>query len=141
MSISAVIVYGFNEGNPETCLDEYWLSENFPNVHIYSTNEDIKNHEKMYGIECDIDENTGIVSIAPEKKEEIQQLYEKFEKHHEGNLDKNVSVLGYHLALEYDDVEMLLNNRNIMLYELDEYNFIDHDGDSDDESDSSTCWY
>lgn len=141
MSISAVIVYGFNEGNPETCLDEYWLSENFPNVHIYSTNEDIKNHEKMYGIECDIDENTGIVSIAPEKKEEIQQLYEKFEKHHEGNLDKNVSVLGYHLALEYDDVEMLLNNRNIMLYDLDEYNFIDHDGDSDDESDSSTCWY
>ena len=134
MSITAVIVYGFNEGNPEYCLDEYWLSENFPNVHIYSTNEDINNHEKMYGIECDIDENTGIVSIAPEKKEEMQKLYEKFEKHHEGNLDKDVSILGYHLALEYDDVEMLLNNRNIMLYDLDE---VDVD-ESDNESVSST---
>lgn len=130
MSITAVIVYGFNEGNPETCLDEYWLSENFPNVHIYSTNEDINNHEKMYGIECDIDENTGIVSIAPEKKEEMQKLYEKFEKHHEGNLDKDVSALGYHLALEYDDVEMLLKNRNIMLYDLDEVDVDESDNES-----------
>jgi len=130
MSITAVIVYGFNEGNHESCLDEYWLSENFPNVHIYSTNEDINNHEKIYGVECDIDETTGIVSIAPEKKEEMQKLYEKFEKHHEGNLDKDVSVLGYHLALEYDDVDVLLKNRNIMLYDLDEVDVDESDNES-----------
>ena len=142
MSYEAVIVYGFNEGTEEACLDEQWLSQNFPNVKIFSTyaGEDPESYyEKIYGIECDFDNGTGVVTISPENKEMVETLYDCFETYHASNEDRDTSILAYYQAIKYDNLALLLDNPVLLTYDLEEQPNDDEEyNDSDTESSSSS---
>lgn len=96
------LVYGFNLNNSSIKLDDDWLADNYPIVQCYAVYI-VRNYlgEAVYGIDCNIDTATGVVTSPDEKKMEIiKELYKKYVEYCKNCKNPHEGVkLGYHLAV------------------------------------------
>lgn len=109
----ASIVYGFNIGDREFVINQYWMDEFFPQITLYAM-DITRNYlgEAIYGISCGLDINTGAVSIDQKSIAKVKELYDKYMTYLKDTKDKktfkryNKEIkLGYHLGLYgYDEV-------------------------------------
>ena len=104
------IVYGFNMGNRDLIFDEVWLYKNFEDIECFAV-DIVRNHlgEAIYGIQCYINIETGIVNGPIENnKDTIKKLYDKYIDYLRITYkSQNYDVkLGYHLAVRgWDEQE------------------------------------
>lgn len=102
------IIFGCTEYNRIMVLDKKWLSKKFPSIEIFSI-DIVKDHltEACYGIKCDVDENTGIVSICDRDKEDVINFFNHFIKYK--NFDEKIK-LGFYTVISgnYLDYEQVV---------------------------------
>lgn len=103
-----MLVYGIEDSDFESCIDEEWLNENFPGIEIYPSSM-IRNCmcSAIYGIVCDIDIN-GVISISDEEKKIVDNLYEEIK-----NFKKY--TIGYMLCIstfEYESLPTYIPNES-----------------------------
>jgi len=129
MFIYPTSIYGFNEGNTEFKLSDEFL-EKFKDVKYYISEIDPQeSSEVFYGIECDIEPQTGKFIISKEKKEIIKELFNqvmeyKTNKDNEDYDNNNFIIpeLGYYICLGGD---IYYSNYNI--YNIEEQLQVEND--------------
>lgn len=119
------LVYGFNLNDRSIKFDEHWLASKYPLIQCYAI-DIVRNYlgEPVYGVQCDIDTDTGVVTNPNEEElHMIKELYDKYlefyktyTKNSSNDSIQNVK-LGYHLALLGWDDE---NHEDIVLDDDDE---------------------
>lgn len=127
-----IVVYGFNEINRESLLDENWLRENYPDLEFFCA-DIVRNHlgTAVYGVRCSISEETGIPEITEEEKEKVKVLYARFQNSYGKEEDREKSKgkrsahyleensrLGFHVCVSSPDVETSQHEK----YKLNETN-------------------
>ena len=109
------LVYGFNLNNRSIKLDDDWLASNYPMIECYAI-DIVRNYlgEAVYGIQCDIDTDTGLVTGPNEEEMQIiKELYNKYLTFYRNYQERDIEnvKLGYHLAvLGWDEEEHELIN-------------------------------
>lgn len=106
----AFLVYGFNIGGREYIIDYDYLYEVFPGISEYATDV-IRNYlgEAIYGISCELDNETGQAIISDDKKVKVKSLYNKYveylgKKLSQKDFEKKIKDihLCFHLAVSGD---------------------------------------
>lgn len=74
-----ILVYGFNMGDQDFMIDYHCLEDKFPFVRRYadSLQNDIL-YEAIYGIECEINQETADIEICDEHKSEVRNLLDEY---------------------------------------------------------------
>ena len=76
---TSILVYGFNIGDQEFMIDYCCLENKFPFVRIYADCVENNNlYEAIYGIECEIDQETAKIVICDEHKYEVSNLLDEY---------------------------------------------------------------
>lgn len=129
-----VLVYGFNIGDQEFMIEYRCLEDKFPFVRIYADYVQNNNlYEAIYGIECEIDQDTADIVICHEHYNEVRYLLDEYINYLRKNYDqkeflekkKNISLC-YRMAIEGN---YNINKKSIYLEYSDEE---DEDEDKDD---------
>lgn len=98
------LIYGFSyyENSNTDIISQYGLSTYTPKLTVYDTNKNIHSIEKIYGIELEIDDQTGIPFISENIKNKVIECYQSWISVN-SNLNKNFNIsnikIGYHLAI------------------------------------------
>lgn len=98
------LVYGFNLNDRSTKLDDDWLASNYPMIQCYAI-DIVRNclGEPVYGIQCDIDTDTGVITgLNEEEMKMVKELYDKylvFYRNYKEERDIKYVNLGYHLVV------------------------------------------
>ena len=84
-----ILIYGFNMGDKEFIIDYYCLENKFPFVHLYTDYiQDGILYQAIYGIECEIDQDTAEIIICDEHKQEVKNLLDEYINYLKENYDK-----------------------------------------------------
>ena len=76
---TSILVYGFNMGDQEFMIDYCCLENKFPFVRLYADCLENNNlYEAIYGIECEIDQETAKIVICDEHKYEVSNLLDEY---------------------------------------------------------------
>ena len=100
----AIVIYGFNLGDSRAQINRRWLSENYPNIQMYTTYKLKETKDIMYGIPCKLNSYTGEVNIEfGYCRSNLYDLYSKYRLY----LDKNDYAddgvfIGYYVAYKCD---------------------------------------
>lgn len=103
---NAVLVYGFNMGNREYIIDSDYVDNMYPGVSLFA--EDIVRHylgEAVYGVCCNLNNETGEISVLDEDKQMVIKLYEKYVEYVKGNYGERMLLdvtLGFRLVVSGD---------------------------------------
>jgi hypothetical protein len=77
--LTPILVYGFNIGDQEFMIDYCCLENKFPFVRGYTDCVENNNlYEAIYGIECDIDQQTAQIDICDEHRYEVRNLLDEY---------------------------------------------------------------
>ena len=134
--LNTVLVYGFNMGDQEFMIDYCCLEDKFPFIRRYANYVENNNlYEAIYGIECEIDQQTAEIVSCDEHKTEVKNL-----------LDEYIN----YLKKTYNKIEFLEKKKKISLcfrividgnYKIDKkiiiLKYSDNDDDNDDNNDDN----
>lgn len=125
MFIYPTSIYGFNEGNTEFKLSDEFL-EKFKDVKCYISEIDSReSSEVFYGIECDMEPQTGKFIISKEKKDILKELFNQLMEYKTNKDNDNLGCndnsnfiipeLGYYICLGGD-----IDYSNYNIYNIEE---------------------
>ncbi len=94
--VDPLIIYGWSEGNRDTCICYEWIEEH--NIEQYALDV-VRGYmgEAVYGLPCPISLDTGLPVISEEDRALVQQAYKDYLLSH-----PEADPLGFYLAVAGD---------------------------------------
>lgn len=100
--VTPCLIYGWHEDEKDTAIDPDWIDEEEHFELFWEELIRFAGFNPMYGIECGIDESTGIPHVSDDEKRMLKKAFKRYKK---SKAERNIEVkgkLGYFLAVQTD---------------------------------------